>query len=147
MISLIQEPTDWCASMAPVWKKNGQARICVDLTHLNQSVKRELHHLPAVEQVLAQLTGANVFSKLDGNLGFWQIPLDSKSAKLTNFIPPFSRYYFNRLQLGITSAPEHFQRRISEILGGTNGTVRMLDCFRRKPKGAQYASCGGSQND
>ena len=127
VISPIKEPTDWCAGMVPVKKKNGQVRICVDLTRLNQSVKRELHPLPAVEQVLAQLTGAKVFSKLDANSGFWQIPLDPKSAKLTTFITPFGRYYFNRLPFGITSAPEHFHRRISEILSGTDGTVSMLD--------------------
>ena len=48
-------------------------------------------------------------------------------AKLTTFITPFSRYYYNRLLFGITSAPEHFHRRISEILIGVTGTVSMID--------------------
>ena len=60
-ICLIQKPMDWCAGMVPVWKKNGQARICIDLTRLNESVKSELHPLPVVEQVLVQLAGAKVF--------------------------------------------------------------------------------------
>ena len=38
VISLIQEPTDWCTGMVPVQKKNLQVRICVDLTRLNESV-------------------------------------------------------------------------------------------------------------
>ena len=67
------------------------------------------------------------FSKLDANSGFWQIPSDPKSAKLTTFITPYGRYYFNRSPFGITSASEHFQSRISEILGGTNRTVSILD--------------------
>ena len=41
VISLIEEPTDWCAGMVPVRKKNGRIRICVDLTRLNKSVMRE----------------------------------------------------------------------------------------------------------
>ena len=53
-----------------------------------------------------------MFSKIDANSGFWQIPLDKKSALLTTFITPFGRYHFNRLSFGITSAPEHFQRRM-----------------------------------
>ena len=98
------------SQMVPVQKKNGTVRICVDLTHLNQSVKRERHQLPAVEQVLAQLTGTKVLSKLDANSGFWQIQLASESAALTTFITPFGRYQFHRLPFGIMSAPEHFQK-------------------------------------
>ena len=127
VISPIHEPTEWCAGMVPVRKKNGQVRICVDLTRLNQSVRREFHPLPAVENVLAQMAGAKIFSKLDANSGFWQIPLDPKTAKLTTFITPFGRYYFHRLPFGITSAPEHFHRRITEILSGVDGTLSMLD--------------------
>lgn len=127
VISQIKEPTEWCAGMVPVQKINGKVRICVDLTRLNQSVKRERHQLPAVEQVLAQLTGAKIFSKLDANSGFWQIPLAPESALLTTFLTPFGRYQFHRLPFGITSAQEHFQRRLSEILDGTKGTVSMID--------------------
>ena len=45
---------------------------------LNQSVCRERHILPLVEQILAQLGGAAVFSKLDVNSGFWQIELTER---------------------------------------------------------------------
>ena len=108
-------------------KGNGKIRICVDLTHLNKSVRRERHPLPAVEQSLAQLAGAQVFSTLDANSGFWQIPLDRESALLTTFITPFGRYCFHRLPFGITSAPEHFQRRMSDILNDLEGVVCMMD--------------------
>ena len=80
-----------------------------------------------IEHVLVQLAGAKVFSKLDANSGFYQVPLDPKSAKLTTFITPFSGYYYNRLLFGITSAPEHFHRRISYILSGVTGTVSMIN--------------------
>ena len=71
------------AAMVVVPKGNGKVRICVDLTHLNRSVLRERHPLPAVEQSLAQLAG---LTTLDANSGFWQIPLDRESALLTTFI-------------------------------------------------------------
>ena len=108
-------------------KANSQVRICVDLTRLNQSVKRERHPLPAVDQTLAQLAGAKVFTKLDVNSGFWQIPLAPASSLLTTFITPFGRYCFRRLPFGISSVPEHFQRRMSEALNGLTGTVCMMD--------------------
>ena len=127
VISRVKEPTEWCAAMVVMPKSNQKVRICVDLTHLNKSVRRERHPLPAVEQSLAQLAGACVFSTLDANSGFWQIPLDRESALLTTFITPFGRYCFHRLPFGITSAPEHFQRRMSEILSDLEGVVCMMD--------------------
>ena len=72
VIRKVDVPTDWCAGMVVVPKSNNKVRICVDLTKLNRSVCREQHILPSVEQTLAQLKGAKIFSKLDANSGFWQ---------------------------------------------------------------------------
>ena len=99
----------------------------MDLTRLNHSVKRERHPLAAVDQTLAQLAGGKVFTKLDANSGFWQIPLSPASALLTTFITPFGRYLLPPSTVWISSAPEHFQRRISEALIGLKGTVSLMD--------------------
>ena len=79
VISKVDKPTHWCAGMVVVPKKSGEVRICVDLKPLNESVLRETHPLPGVDETLAQLTGATVMSKLDANSGFWQIPLSKDS--------------------------------------------------------------------
>ena len=71
----VEDPTDWCSGMVVVPKADGKVRICVDLTKLNESVRRERHPLQAVDQTLAQLAGAKLFTKLDANSGFWQVPL------------------------------------------------------------------------
>ena len=71
-----------------------------------------------VDEILAQIQGARIFSKLDANSGFWQIPLAEQSQLLTTFITPFGRYRFKKLPFGISSAPEHFQRRMNQILEG-----------------------------
>ena len=56
---------------------------------LNESVLRETHTLPGIDEILAQLTGITVMSKLDANSGFWKIPLSKGSHELTTFIAPF----------------------------------------------------------
>ncbi len=104
--------------MVVVPKRSGAVCICVDLTKLNNTVNRERYILPSVENSLCQLKGAKVFLKLDANSGFWQIPLSQNSALLTTFITPFGRFCFNRLCFGISSAPEHFQKRMSQMLEG-----------------------------
>ena len=120
----VEEPTPWCAAMVIVPKDSGMVRICVDLKSLNESVLREVHPTPKVDTTLAQLSGATVFSKLDANSGFWQIPLAEESRLLTTFITPFGRFCFNKLPFGISSAPEIFQ---NNILFGLAGVLCHVD--------------------
>ena len=127
VISRVEKPTQWCAAMVVVPKPSGSIRICVDLKPLNQSVMREIHLLPKVDITLAQLSGAKIFTKLDTNSGFWQVPLSKESRLQTTFITPYGRFCFNKLPFGITSAPEHFQRRMNEILQGLPGVVCHVD--------------------
>ena len=127
VISKVDQPTLWCAEMVVVPKKSGDVRICVDLKPLNESVLRETHPLPGLDETLAQLTGATVMSKLDANSGFWQIPLSKDSRELTTFITPLGRYCFNKLPFGISNAPEHFQKRMSTILDGLTGVLCLMD--------------------
>ena len=54
-------------------------------------------------------------------------PLGEDSQKLTTFITPFGRYCYTRLPFGITSAPEIFQRRTSEVLAGQEGADAITD--------------------
>lgn len=68
-----------------------------------------------------------MFSLLDAASGFWQIPPDAESAKLTTFITPFGRYYFNRLPFGITNAPEIFQCKMTELLMDHKGVAIYMD--------------------
>ena len=127
VISRVEEPTQWCAAMVAIPKKNGKLRICVDLKHLNEAVLKEVHPLPKVDETLAQLSGATIFSTLDANSGFWQIPLSEESRPLTTFITPFGRYWFNKLPFGISSAPELFQKRMNTILKGLEEVLCQMD--------------------
>ncbi|UYV70795.1 hypothetical protein LAZ67_8000653 [Cordylochernes scorpioides] len=94
---------------------------------LNQNILREIHPIPVVEHTLAQLKGAKLFTKLDANSEFWQIPLSSESSALTTFITPFGRFRFNRLPFVISSALGIFQKRMSQILEGLEGTLCHMD--------------------
>lgn len=127
VIRKVSEPTPWCAGMVVVPKRSGDIRICVDLKPLNESVLREVYPIPTVDDTLAQLTGAKIFSKLDANSGFWQIPLAKKSQLLTTFITPFGRFCYNKLPFGISSTPEVYQKRMNQILEGLPGVLCLID--------------------
>ena len=124
VISKVNEPTQWCAGMVVVPEKSGEVRICICLKALNNNVPREVHPIPKVDETLAQLAGANIFSKLDANSGFWQIPLSDDSRLLTTFVTPNGCY---KLPFGISSAPELFQKRMQSILEGLKGVLCHMD--------------------
>ena len=105
IIEQIQEPTDWCAGIVIVPKKDGGVRICTDYKKLNAAIKRERYVIPTVEDILHKLKGSTIFTKLDATSGFWQIPLDDESAKLTTFISPFGCHRALRLRQRFSSAP------------------------------------------
>ncbi len=110
--------------MVVVPKKSGAIIIYVDLKPLNECVLREVYPIPTVDDTLAQIAGARVFSKLDANSGFWQIPLAEQSQLLTTFITPFGQFCFNKLPFGISSAPEVYQKCMNQILDWiTRGAV------------------------
>ena len=54
----------------PVPKQSGAVHICVDLKALNESALHKVYPLPTVDDLLGQLTGATIFSRLDTDSGF-----------------------------------------------------------------------------
>ena len=82
VIDKIDEPSDWASSLVIVEKPNGQIRLCLDPRDLNKAIKRHHHPMPTVDEILAKLGGAKMFSKLDASSGYWQIKVDDESSKL-----------------------------------------------------------------
>ena len=124
IIEKVTEPIEWCAPMVPVVKK---IRICVYLKRLNEAVIREISMMPNLDDVSPKLAGAKYFFKLNASSGFYQVPLHEDSWKLTTFITPLGRFCFKRVPFGITSAPEIFQREMSTLLHGLEGTEVIMD--------------------
>ena len=123
----VSQPTDWCSPMVVVPKSNSAVRICVDFTQLNKVVKRETYPMAHVESSLAKLSGGKIFTKLDANSGFYQIPLSQDAQLLTTFLSPFGRFAFKRLQFGLSSSPEIYAKIMSETLCGLEGVVIHMD--------------------
>ena len=141
VISKVDIPTDWCVGMVVIPKPYGRIRISVDLTKLNESVLRETYPLPKIDNLLAQISESKFFTKLDCNSGFWQEKLDPDSHFLTTFITPFGRFCFNRMPFGIKSAPEHYQRKMSQILEGSESYISIIDVLLIHGKTQEEHDC------
>ena len=121
-------PTSWCSQMHVVHKKDGKnVRVCIDPKFLNKALLRETHPIRTIEDVVTRVEGSNFFTTLDANMGFFQIQLDAESQLLTTFSTPWGRFMYKRLPMGITSAPEIYQRKIEEVFEGIENLANIYD--------------------
>ena len=96
-------------------KKTG-IRICVDMRAANQAIERERHPVPTVEDLIVDLNGPTVFSKIDLNQGYHQLELEENSRGITTFATLIGLFRYKRLTFGVNSAAKIFQKSIEEVL-------------------------------
>lgn len=56
----------WVANIAPVRKKNGEIKICVDIRNLNRASLKDNYALPNMDHILQTVAGVEMMSMLDG---------------------------------------------------------------------------------
>ena len=127
IIEEIEEPTEWCAPMVVALKKDKSVRLCTDLRVLNKNVKRHQYQMPTLDEISARLHGSSVFSKVDLQSGFQQMPIAEESQKILAFSSPFGRFKHRRLPQGITAATEVFQKYMDTLLSGISNVVCYMD--------------------
>ena len=127
----VGEPTAWCSAMHVVNKKSSgpgkDVRITIDPKDLNDVLLREYHPMCTIEEVTTRTDGSKFFTVLDANMGYFQIELSQESQQLTAFNTPFGRYRYLRLPMGVSSAPEIYQRAMSEMFSDFEGVEIIMD--------------------
>ena len=106
IIEPVTGPSPWVSPVVVTPKPNGDIRLCVDVRRANQAILRKRHPIPTIDEILEQLYGSTVFSKIDLRWGFHQVELDEASRPITPFVIDNSLYRYKRLMFEITSAPE-----------------------------------------
>ena len=125
-ITPVKEPTEWVSSMV-VSSRKDKIRICIDPKDLNAVIKREHYPMRTIDDVISEIPGTKVFSKLDAKAGFLQIKLDKQSSYLTTFNTPIGRYRWLRLPFGIKCSSEIYQRIMEQMIEGISGAFVIID--------------------
>jgi len=68
-----------------VKKKNGSMRLCIDYRQLNKVTIKNRYPLPRIYDLMDQLVGARVFSKIDLRSGYHQIKVKDEDMQKTAF--------------------------------------------------------------
>ena len=108
-------------------KKSGEWRLVIDFRRLNSMTVPDRMPMPVLDEVLASLNGAKVFSSLDLLSGYWQMPLDENSKPLTAFSTHKEHLQFEVLPFGLCNAPLSFVRLMNVVLGNIPNVHCYLD--------------------
>ena len=101
--------------MLLVKKKDGSSRLCVDYQQLNKLTIKNKYLLPRIDDLLDQLRGAAVFSKIDLRSGYHQILVRPEDVHKTTFRSRYGHYEYVVMPFGVTNAPAIFMDYMNRI--------------------------------
>src|ERR1051325_7616566 len=89
----------WGAPVLLVRKKEGTMRLCVDYSQLNKVTIKDWYPLPRIDDLMDQLVGGCVFSKIDLRSGYHQIRVKREDIQKTAFRTRYGSILLCRLEL------------------------------------------------
>ncbi|CAB3993230.1 Hypothetical predicted protein [Paramuricea clavata] len=100
-IEKVYGPTPWVSPLlvVPKPKHPEKVRLCVDMRVANKAIDRERHITPTIDDLINDLNGATLFSKLDLNQGYHQLELAPESRYITTFSTHKGLQRYTRLLL------------------------------------------------
>jgi hypothetical protein len=98
-----------------VKKVDGSLRLVVDYRRLNEVTKKNVYLLPRQDDLMAQLQGAKIFTKLDLQWGYNNVCIKEGDEYKTAFRTKYGLFETLVMPFGLTNAPAAFQHFMNDI--------------------------------
>ena len=101
--------------MLLVKKKDGSSRLCMDYKKLNKMTIKNKYPLPRIDDLMDQLYGSSVFSKIVLRSGYHQILVKADDVQKTAFRSRYGHYEYVVMPFGVTNALVVFMDYMNRI--------------------------------
>ena len=98
-----------------VKKKDGSMRLYMDYRQLNKVIVKNKYPLPRIDDLMDQLRGAEVFSKIDSRSGYLQIRVKEEDILKMAFRTRYGHYELRVMSFDLTNAPTVFMDYMNRI--------------------------------
>ena len=120
--------SEWASPTVNVHKSSGQVRICGDFSSTVNPHLEAIHTpLHTIDEVIAKVGNATIFSKIDLANAFLQLPLCNESKKYTTIHTSEVLFFYNFLPFGLKASSGLFQSYMLKILNGINNVIVYQD--------------------
>jgi hypothetical protein len=116
-LGVLEESTsDYDAPPVVVAKASGGFRMCNDYRLLNQHTEAQDATIPTIDDVLRELAGSLVFSKLDCTAGYFQLIIDPADRAKTAFRCQLGTFHYRVAPFGLRNLPAAFNSALARLL-------------------------------